>query len=151
MRRIALLVALPALLLACGGDDDDDVSAGDFCEDASVFEERFEELDSELSGGDVPSGDLFEEAAQAIEDLADDAPGEISDDLNTVADGVREVAAVLEEVDFDDPELLEDPERAEELQAVAARMEAIDAELQAAGERVEAYLQDECGIGIDEP
>ena len=150
MRRIALLAALAALLLvACGGDDD--VSAADFCEDATRFEQRFEQLDAELSGGEVPSPDVFEEAADAIDDLAGDAPGQIRDDLVTVADGVREVAEVLGEVDLDDPDLLDDPEQAEEVQAVVARMTAIDAKLEAAGERVEAYLQEECGIQIDEP
>jgi hypothetical protein len=160
MRRLALVLVLPVLVFGagCGGDDDDDggsvaasvSGSGSFCDRAESVQAEFDSLDSEFSGSELPSGDVFDRAADAIADLADDAPSEIKADLETVADGVREIADLFGEVDLSDPEALNDPDNAEALQEMSTRMGELDEKVTGASDRVETYLKDECGIDPDQ-
>jgi hypothetical protein len=93
---------------------------------------------------------VFEEAADAIGDLADGAPDEIKEDLEIVADGVREIAEVFGEIDLSDPEAMADPANIETLTAIGERMEELDQRVSASSDRVEAYLRDECGIDMSD-
>lgn len=159
-RRAAVFLLLPFLALgaACGGDDDDDSSAsgggggggGDFCDRATLIDERFNELDETFAGTDLPTSEVFDEAANAIGDLADGAPDEIKEDLEIVADGIREIAEVFGEIDLSDPEAMSDPANLEALTAMGERMEELDVRVSASSDRVEAYLRDECGIETDD-
>lgn len=152
MRRLALLLLVPVLALGAGcGDDDDDVSSGGgFCDRARLLDAQMSNLEEQFEGDEIPSGDVFEQTADAISGLADDAPDEIRGDLETLADGVREIAEIFGDIDLSDPEALSDPENAEQLEAIGERMEELDATVGESSDRVEAYLSDECGIDSDD-
>lgn len=151
MRRLSVILLVPVLALGAGCGDDDDASAGgDFCDRARLLDAQMSSLENEFEGDDIPSSEVFDEAADALGDLADGAPSEIKGDLETLADGVREIAEIFGDIDLSDPEALSDPENAEQLQAMGERMEELDATVGDASDRVEAYLADECGIEIDD-
>lgn len=151
MRRLAVLLTLPLLaLVSCGGDDDDGGSAAGFCDRADTFDEQFAQLEEQFDGSETPSAEIFDQAADAIEDLADEAPSEIEGDMRTVSGGVREIAEIFGEIDLSDPEALSDPANAGTLAELSERMETLGEEVEDASDRVETYLQDECGISIDD-
>ena len=119
-------LVLCAALAACGGDDDDDAggsggggggSTEEFCDKARDYEEEFADAD--------PSD---EEAIDALRDLADSAPSDISDDMNGLIDLFEQMA-----------EAGEDPEALAELSEQAEDMTA-------ASERITTFMEDECGI-----
>ena len=147
MRRLAVLAVLPLLLVACGDDDDDgggvagDGDGGAFCDRATVVDQQFQELESSFEGSEMPNEDVFDQAADALDDLADGAPDDIAEDLQTIADGAREIGEVFADIDLSDTEGLAE---------LAPRMEEIGEEVEAASGRVEAYLEEECGISIDD-
>lgn len=166
MRRLAVILALPLIalgLVACGGDDDDSTagatttekasggggSSSAFCSKAKSVDKEFNDLDNAFTGSGVPTGDVFDKAADALEKLAEDAPRAIKDDMATVAAGVRKVADVLGDIDLSDPKAVTDPANAEKLQQMSDEMESIGQEVQAASDRVAKYLADECGIDIE--
>ena len=152
MRRLAAILLVPVLALGagCGGDDDDDgVSAGgDFCDQARDLDEQMTALETQFEGEDIPSSEVFEQTADAIGGLADDAPSAIKGDLETLEDGVREIAEIFGDIDLSDPAALSDPENMEQLEQMGERMEALDTDISEASERVETYLSDECGLDI---
>ncbi len=154
MRRLAALLFVPVLALGAGcGDDDDDgggSSVGSFCDRARLLDAQMTALEEEFDSEEVPSGEVFSQTAEAIGDLADDAPSEVKGDLETLADGVREIADIFGEIDFNDPEALSDPANAEQLQEMGERMEALDATVGEASDNVESYLSDECDIDISD-
>jgi len=144
----AAAVALMVLgLAACGNDDDGSRSgdgggggnSADLCANAR-------ELES-LGSGDALN-DLDEETFTRLTDLVDgvreNAPDEIQADLETVADGFAEVREIFEEYDYDLAKLgaaaATDPELTERLESFGGE------EFTDAGERVSAYLQEECGL-----
>ena len=123
---------------ALGGDDGGDGGTGAFCAEAAGVERRFAALDDT----DVPSGEEFTEVSEAFADLSDDAPDEIADDMETIATALGRLAEVFEGIDIADPESLE------ALEEEAARLEDELGDLEAAGENVETYLEEECGVDL---
>jgi hypothetical protein len=121
LRRAAALAAVPAMLLglaACGDDDDDSASADDFCDQAN-------EIDQEFAAVDDPSSDDFSEALDALREM--DPPEEIADDWDQLVEAMES----LEDVDVDDPDALAE----------------FDAEeLQAASDRIDTFMEEECGL-----
>ena len=151
MRRLAVLVLVPVLALGagCGGDDDDDVSAsGSFCDRARLLDQQMTTLEDQFGGEEVPSGEAFEETADAIGGLADGAPSAIKGDLETLEGGVREVAEIFGDIDLSDPAALTDPANREQLEQMGERMEGLGEDIEGASKRVETYLSDECGLDI---
>ena len=122
-RRALGLAAVPALLVglaACGDDDDDSASGGDFCDQADSLNESFEQIDD-------PTSEQFGEALDRIRSM--DPPEAIADDWNQLVQALEG----FEDIDFENP----DPE------ALAA----FDSEeMQAASDRVDEYMADECNI-----
>jgi hypothetical protein len=152
MRRLAVLLAVPLVaLVSCGGDDDDDGGQA-FCDRARSFDAEFAEIEEEFEGNEVPTGESFETAANAIEEFAEDAPDAIRDDVEAMAEAMHDVASMLDDLDVDltaNPEDLSE-EQANELievgNAMGERLEGIEEP----GQRIEAYLEEECGISPDE-
>ena len=177
MRRLptglGILALTGTLLVGCGGGDDDaadalrdgeapqdegdggnaldggnDDGGGDgggndedrFCAEAADLEDR---LGSLQGGGDrLPSAEQFTEVSAGFEDLAEDAPDEVADDMRTIAGALTALGEVFERIDIQDPESLE------ALEEESARLEEQFGDLEAAGENVETYLKEECGIDL---
>jgi hypothetical protein len=120
MRKLIALgssIVLCVALAGCGGDDDDDAGSdggggGDFCEQVRGFD----------------ADPTNEEAVDALREVADNAPDEISDDINSVVDFFDR----LQEGSQDPEEIAELTEEAEDLAESA--------------QRVRTYVEDECGI-----
>jgi len=118
-----------------GGNDDDR-----FCAEAADLEERLGSL--ELGGEQLPSSEQFAQVSTGFEDLADDAPDEVAGDMRRIADALTALGEVFERIDIQDPESLE------VLEDESARLEEEFGDLEAAGENVETYLKEECGIDL---
>jgi hypothetical protein len=153
------LAAAVVLLTACGGDDGDGGTAdatssaetsssaeetsaseeapeagSDFCTAATALNEQ---LDSAVSGGGDPASveDSLRTASEGIRAI--EPPAEISDDWNTLADGLDELGAAYTELDEADPE---------SVSAFQQRVAELQGELTGASANVETYLTEQCGI-----
>ena len=136
-----------------GGDDDGGGNGGGndedrFCAEAADLEERLGSLD--LGGEQLPTSEQFGQVSTGFEDLADDAPDEVAGDMRRIAEALTALGEVFERIDIQDPESLE------VLEDESARLEEEFSDLEAAGENVETYLKEECGIDLggdanDEP
>jgi hypothetical protein len=107
-------------LVACGGDDNSG-SSGDFCTMARAYE-------AANKNNDNPSSS---EVEKALNDMKSNAPSEIKDDINKIADAYQA---------FKDAG--SDPAK---LQKLAAKEE----ELTKATDNVTKYLNDTCGIDTE--
>ena len=119
-RRLLAGLAAPALALAlaaCG--DDESAGSESFCDAAREIEDRFSDFE-------FTSDEEFEELMAAIDEL--EPPAEIADDWETVMGSFERFA----EFDPSDPESFD---------------ESAFEEMEAAGERVDEYMREECGIG----
>jgi hypothetical protein len=139
-RGIVVVTAAIALLSACGGDGSDDSSAagdGDFC---SVAYQLTESVDAVVTNADEATFDKIE---ATIDQARDRAPAEIDEDLDTLAEGFSNVRAVFAQYDFDVDKVMaaaaDDPELFTKLVTVD------EGEVEAAGNRVEAYVKEHCG------
>lgn len=139
MKRTAALLALTALLPglagACGSDDDETA----FCDQARELEGD-SALGSAFAAAESPEEieAFLDRAIAELEELADAAPEEISDEVDTVVEGYREVRDALAEVDYD-------------VTAVGSELgERLGegGEFQVAGDRVDEFLAEECGIDV---
>jgi hypothetical protein len=114
------LVPVLALTAAACGDDDDTGTAASFCDQAGELTERIGELED-------PSSDEFDEAIADLRDI--DPPEEIADDWDRAIEAFEAIAGLdSEDVDEDALAQFDDPEFA------------------AAGDRVDEYLAEECGV-----
>ena len=148
-RTLATLLAALALaggLAACGDDGGGDAASGDGGSGGGDgSKDRFCELASQediagLEDFDPSEAESMDRLDEALTQLSDAAPDEIRDDVDTVAEGLRELVEILSTIDTSDPDALSElTERAEELEGMQQRMEA-------SVERVDRYLEEECGI-----
>lgn len=158
--RVAVaLVAAVFVLGACGGGGDDsaDGASGDggnggggaaaalSDSDCREFIDTF--LQSDFDSIEPGEFDNMSQFAEQFSNAAERAPSEIRADVQAVAEVLTEYAAVLDEVgfDFSDPSSAvnlteEDINRLEE-----ATTGFDDEELEAAGARIEAFLEENCG------
>ena len=177
MKRVWMILVVLALLgAACGGDgegisigsggendsvssddgndeaagtdsEDDETSSsadtgdggGDWCVRALELDDRLEVLDD----ADIPTADLlresFENADSLFDDLLDNPPAEIRGDVETSVEGFRLLVDALEDADFNFLNVdlrafdtLDDPKYDE------------------AGDNIQQYLEDECGLEPDD-
>jgi hypothetical protein len=168
---VVLLLGVLALAAAgCGGDDSSSESAGSG--DQSTVEETVTESKDDTSvSTDIDLGDLSEEclsfasvgakmseafeaaggatgdlsaSAEAFDELVDAAPDEIKGDLQTLADGIQQMAEALKGVDLTSGET----PSAEDLQQLQEAMSSLDnTELQQASTNVEAWVEENCSNG----
>jgi hypothetical protein len=135
VRVVVGAAAMTALLAGCGDDGGEDVAG--FCEESKSFEDESEALFEGLVSATDDAG--FQEAKQAfadandgLADLVDEAPDEIKDDVETVANAFDEAN-----------DLIQDAGSAEDLQD--ADPGAIESEeTDAAADRVEEWTQENC-------
>jgi hypothetical protein len=108
-------------------------STSDWCKQARQYDEESKAEDESIDFNDSDAMiSAFEEVSDELDDIAKGAPKEIRSDLQLLADTNREMAAAMRSGGW------------EELNA----MEGDDA-LAAAGERIDIYLRDVCGIEVD--
>lgn len=144
---------------ACGGDDDPGASDSDTPTDAASATPTGEAT-GEASGGDdfcseveavrdqldsVVDGDALTDPSAAL-DVVDDAlaslrsiepPAEIAADWAEVTSFTQDMLSSLDEIDVTDPA---------ELQELGRELEQNAEALEDAADRVDRYLEDECGI-----
>jgi hypothetical protein len=166
------LAAIGVLLLtaACGGGDDEsaadtqaaattespaatgatdttsDDSSDDEGDDPS-FEGSSEcvelaQLGAKVSEALSGTGADTEKTKEFLNEFADKAPDEISDDFEVIADAYSKIADALGDVDVQAGET-PDPEAIAKLQAVASELD--QAELQEANTNITAWVTENCG------
>lgn len=131
MRRALLCCCVLLLAAACSDDGDESADVDAFCDRLLELEEAGE--DEEVDATDL---DDLDRLYDQLDELAAIAPDEIADDLELIAAGQRFLATGLGE--------------GEELPPSIAELDGdeLNAALSDAYGEVEAYLQDECGIGV---
>jgi hypothetical protein len=121
--------ALALLLAACGGDDGGSAASDEeFCAELAALEEA--------DAGSDGSDELDAEALSQLQDLADRAPDE---ELRTAIETLGDIAEQMSDLDEDDPEAFGQ---------VMALM--FDPEVISAGETLDTYMVDVCGMDPDE-
>ena len=145
----ALATAL--ILSGCtGGDDEDEssspttsaaqvttaaprrVAGGPFCEFLVTFNDRFGRVGADATSPEQLKA-TFEQAAQAIQDAEPLAPPEIRSDVGLLATTFRDFVGVLQQVDYDFTKV-----------PPAAIQNVSRPEVDAAGERVDSYIRQNC-------
>lgn len=135
--------AVAVLLVACGGGSGSSGSDGDsggadagaaansdFCDQAGDIDARVDEALSQLDEGGSVSEAIH---ASADELRAIEPPEAIATEWTALVDGLDQIADALADLDITDAD------------SVAA-LDDIGTRLSTAGDKVENYLQDECGI-----
>lgn len=143
MRRIGTWTAAAVLgmglLTGCGGGDTEA-----YCDGLK---------DAEQSLADGPEGaDGFREYQDTAEQLADDAPDEVSDDWEKVQDATQEMEDRLEDAglsldDLSDPEAMQDADP-EALQTLGEEIEKISADMEEATDNITEHAKDECDVDL---
>lgn len=105
---------------------------GEFAD--SGLDEAFDEADPFTDGG---AG--FQALAEEFQEVADAAPGEIEEDFQTLAALMQEMAKAFADVDLSDPESF-DPSAFEDFD---------EAKFEEAGQRIEAWMRENCPGAID--
>jgi hypothetical protein len=139
------VAAVGALLLAgCGGGggygssdaaspaaESSTASGGsDFCTQAADIDDRVDSAVDDL--GDDPSlPDAFRKLTEELRAI--EPPAAIADEWESMANGLERMADAFADVDFSDPSTL-------------GALDTAEGDLTTAGDRVDTYLQDECGI-----
>jgi hypothetical protein len=138
MRGVIVSLVLVLAAVGCGDDDDGGGLAsggggGDFCEEAESVRqlgEAFDDFD--------PEG--LQTASDAIDDLAASAPDEISDDMAVMQDAIQQLVDAFDGVDPDDDEAT--------AEALASLQDLDTEEIEAASNRIEEFVQEECDIDL---
>lgn len=125
---LSFAVAGALSLVSCSDDGGDgEASQEEICADVQSFADAIENIDASENQDDALVA--FDQAADAAEAMSDTAPGEISDDVDLLATGLRALAT------------------AETDEEVGEALETLDQDaLDAAGERFEAYSAETCDI-----
>ena len=143
MRKLAVFVAVSLVFAACssGGDGATETPAGQAVEaisGGSGYCDQFQDLADEVDKIDYFDEDLDVQAmysffVDSYKQLRKSAPSELDGDYATMISGLEKYAALS------DPQSTESP-----------LTEAEDKELEAAGDRIAAHAETECGVTIDD-
>lgn len=157
IRFMALLAAAVLALAACDSGGNGGVSAGGgsseaFCglaDEVQGLEDLGEGIDPTDFG--ALEGQL-DEFNSVLADAVDAAPDEIRDDVELVANTVNEMFEAmrgpLQELSENPEAAAQNPEIFQELQEAAPTPEE-EEELEAASQRIEEFVEEECGIDTD--
>ena len=116
---------------ATGAAGSSAAASDDFCTRAAQLDQRVDDAVSDLGGDDPSVKDVFAQLGQELRSM--DPPDAIASDWDALAGGIDELATAFEDFDLTDPDTL-------------AALEAAEEKLTTAGDNVESYLRDECGI-----
>ena len=170
LQRAGVVLALSVSLLAgCGGDDDSDASGSDaspgevgespesgspseptgdetaesFCEEVQAAEDALTDATENLDVTD-PDGAVaaLDDAVEAMREV--DAPAEIADEWEAIVSSTESMLDAVDELDLSDPE-----SAAQQLEDLSTQLEEDAEALEEAGDRVDEYLSEECGITLD--
>jgi hypothetical protein len=132
-----VLVAWVAGLAGLAGCGDDGGSEEAFCETARRFARDNPAAVFDRYDPSDPTGAaaLLREAGATLQAWADEAPGDVDDDVETIAEAAEELATAFEE-----------PAPTAER---AAELEARFAEVEDASARVTSYARERCGVELD--
>jgi len=158
MRKFLLVVSFAALAFAgCGGDDggsadtasEAGAGAGDtdfsgkgsdaFCDLARDYAKKFD--DAGQAETETELADDYKEFSDAIDALADEAPGEIKADVQVVQQAFADLNALLEKHDYDFTKISEEE---------AATIDLESPEIESANTRIESYFEKVCKIDTDD-
>jgi hypothetical protein len=142
--RAGVAAAGVVLLLAgCGSGDSRSGAAGtpaaettappgdaDFCDQAAALDDRVDSAVSDL-GNDASIPDALRELT--VELRAIEAPAPIAADWETLAGGLERMTDAITDGDITDPTTLD-------------ALDAAERDLSGAGDRIDTYLREECGI-----
>ena len=153
-RHLVLFAAASALLVSCGGDDDDGGSAddggeaaGDYCEALAAVKAASDEFAPTMESGDA-TPEQVEGALTSLQATFPDweaaAPEEIAEDVRLVIDTTEGMVDALSAAGWN----LANLELTTENEALIAALDSD--EYNEAGDRIDAYGEQECGITIDE-
>ena len=152
LRRWAAAALLGAILLTgCSSDKKKDESAspattaaaaapsttrriigGPFCEFALTFNGRYAQISPSLADPQQLRA-AFEQAAKAIDDAEQIAPAEVRPDVRVLATQFRDLVVILQQANYDFSKVP---------QASIQRLQS--PEVQAAGQRLDAYVKQNC-------
>lgn len=124
------------------GDDDTDFSgsgSGDFCDLARDYAKEFEETAEATDETEL--ADSYKEFADAVDELAAEAPGEIEADVELVNKSFRQFVDLLEKYDYDLSKIPEEE---------AAEIDFDSEEIEGANRRIESYFEKVCEIDTDD-
>ena len=170
LQRAGVVLALSVSLLAgCGGGDDSDASGSDtspgevgespesvspseptgdetadsFCDEVQAADDALTDATENLDVTD-PEGAVaaLDDAVEAMREI--DAPAEIADDWETVVSASESMLDAIDELDLSDPE-----SAAQQLEDLSTQLEEDAAAIEEAGDRIDQYLSEECGITLD--
>lgn len=125
-----------------GGGDDTDFSgsgSGEFCDLAREYAKEFEETAEATDETEL--AESYKEFADAVDELASEAPDEIETDVELVNASFRQFVDLLEKYDYDLSKIPEEE---------AAEIDFDSDELQAANGRIESYFEKVCKIDTDD-
>lgn len=147
LRTVAAITLAAGLLVACGDDDTSTsggASGGDFCTQVKSFKTQSDAVDL-IFQADAPDAEALKAAFAAISPMIDSlrasAPAEIKADLELVTGVQTQLIDVFEQYDYDLAAVAASPEFANLQTGNAAAVEA-------AGDRLDAWSQAECGVTI---
>ena len=133
-RLAAGAAAIALVASACGGDSSGGGTAASWCDfvtESDVVDEIFDSLG--VDPAETESG--LKRVEEFVKRLPNEAPPEIAEDATTIADGAQLLIDAFASADFDiadaDLSFMSDSE--------------LEANLDAAGERIDVYTQSECG------
>lgn len=137
---LAVSAAMALGSVGCGDDDGGDTAA--FCEEYRSFEQEGEDLFagilSTAEGGGIDElKQAFDDATEQFQQLAEEAPDEISDDVETVVDVFVQANEQIQEA--------ESQEDLESLDQGGLDSEEADQ----AADRLDEWTQDNCDSGSD--
>lgn len=121
--------------------------SGDFTEYCGLIQQYMDESDSmdSVFNAEQPDPaqmeDAFTTMKAQLQDLADQAPDEIADDVNTVNDATAEMIALFDAVDYDVTKLATDAEAIAKFQELTANTEFNDA-----ASRLDEWGVEQCGF-----
>jgi hypothetical protein len=140
-----------SLFTACGGDDGGGgADGGDYCDDLKAAKKNLDTIE----GGDLSS---LGDTADQIHKLRDEAPDEIKDDWEVLADGFDKIIAAFEKAGLDEEDIanlqsgqLPDDVDMAELQAAMTEIQDLGGEeFEKAGDNIAKHAKDECGIDLE--